>query len=388
MKKLICILILTHSVVQASAENLQLTPSSDTTILPADTLKDETADAIIQDVIETGKAPVKEKTEYISQLTKYGFKNLFNKYNYSPSLPYSAQVNPKAELYMQGYLQTHTAHLKKMKSWGLPYFNLIDNILSQYGLPRELKYLAVIESNLRTSATSWAGAGGPWQFMPNTARNYGLVVNSRFDERRDYQKSTHAAARYLLRLYKQMHDWLLVIAAYNGGPERVFSAMRKSGSRDFWILQYYLPEESRNHVKKFIATHYIMETQQAGDETASSRNAWLGVNPYEKREGITEKEREQSETQTISGKYNAAIIAKNLGMDIFEFNRYNPGIDNALSAQGQYDLVLPAEKMQLFLSVKYQILNECVQSILGDTNVPDNKMKYTPKKMKRKKKYS
>jgi membrane-bound lytic murein transglycosylase D len=387
MKHLICIFIATLSLLQSRAESNQLN-QSDTSILPKDTLKDETADAIIQDVIETGKTPAKEKTEYISQLTKYGFKNLFNKFNYSPSLPYSAQVNPHAELYMQGYLQSHSAQLKKMKSWGLPYFNLIDNILSQYGLPRELKYLAVIESNLSTAATSWAGAGGPWQFMPNTARNYGLVVNNRFDERRDYQKSTHAAARYLLNLYKQMHDWLLVIAAYNGGPERVYSAMRKSGSRDFWILQYYLPEESRNHVKKFIATHYIMETKEAGDETANNRNAWLGANPYEKREGITEKEREQSETQTISGKYNAAIIARNLSMETSEFNRYNPGLDNALAMRGQYELVLPSEKMQLFLSIKYQILNECVQSILGDTNVPNNKMKYTPKKIKKKNKYS
>ena len=116
-----------------------------------------------------------------------------------------------------------------MKGWGTPYFNLIDNIFAQYGLPKELKYLAVIESNLSTAATSWVGAGGPWQFMPYTARDYGLVVNAGYDERRDYFKSTHAAARYLLTLYKQMHDWLLVIAAYNGGPGRVYYAISKSG---------------------------------------------------------------------------------------------------------------------------------------------------------------
>ena len=73
-------------------------------------------------------------------------------------------------------------------------------------------------------------------------------------------KARNAAAKYLLSLYKDFNDWLLVIAAYNGGPERVYTAIKKSGSRNFWKLQYYLPEESRNHVKKFIATHYVMET--------------------------------------------------------------------------------------------------------------------------------
>src|SRR5690606_4422797 len=101
--------------------------------------------------------------------------------------------------------------------------------------------------------TSWAGASGPWQFMPSTARDFGLVVKPGQDDRRDYIKSTHAAAQYLLQLYRKMHDWLLVIAAYNGGPGRVYEAIKKSGSRNFWELQHYLPEESRNHVKKFIA---------------------------------------------------------------------------------------------------------------------------------------
>jgi membrane-bound lytic murein transglycosylase D len=149
-----------------------------------------------------------------------------------------------------------------MKTWGIPYFNLIDKIFAQYGLPGELKYLAVIESNLSTSATSWVGAGGPWQFMPYTARDYGLVVNSNYDERRDYIKSTHAAARYLLAtLYRQMHDWLLVIAAYNGGPGRVYEAMKKSGSRDFWSLQYYLPAGKPQPCKK-IHCHALCDGNQ------------------------------------------------------------------------------------------------------------------------------
>ena len=93
-------------------------------------------DSIISEVLKTKMPPQKEKVQYFSQVTKYGFKNLFAQYNYNPALPYSVQVNPNAESYMQDYLKAHSNHLIQMKGWGQPYFNLIDNILSQYGLPR------------------------------------------------------------------------------------------------------------------------------------------------------------------------------------------------------------------------------------------------------------
>ena len=300
---------------------------------------------------------------------------------------FSVQVNPNAESYMQDYLKLHSNNLIKMKGWGQPYFNLIDNILSQYGLPRELKYLAVIESNLSSGATSWIGAGGPWQFMPYTARDYGLVVNRDFDERRDYYKSTHAAARYLLTLYSQMHDWLLVIAAYNGGPGRVYSAIKKSGSRNFWSLQYYLPQESRNHVKKFIATHYIMEGTGGITTTPNLTgiNSGVGLNSYDTKPVLTEEELETAATQSITGKYNSLVITKNLSMDVVMFNRYNPDFDNMMSINGNYDLRLPADKMQLFLANKYVILNECVQILLGDNPVPSNQTNYPTQKTAKKK---
>lgn len=384
MKKTILILCC-FFYLQLNAQTVNETPVQPPAGIPAeqDSIDVVAEDAAIEDIIQSRKAPQQEKVQYLSQLTKYGFKNLFSKYSFNPALPYSSQVNPYAESYMQDYLRAHSTSLVKMKSWGLPYFSLIDNIFTQYGLPRELKYLAVIESNLNSGATSWVGAGGPWQFMPYTARDYGLVVTDTYDERRDYIKSTHAAARYLLNLYKQMHDWLLVIAAYNGGPGRVYDAMKKSGSRNFWALQYYLPEESRNHVKKFIATHYVMETNASlGSLNGSGLFAPTGStgSPYNNKPSLTQAEAEQAETQTISGKFNSVIIAKNLAMDIVQFNRYNPSFDNMLSANGQYDLTLPSDKMQLFLANKYQILNECVQMLLGDNNIPNSRTVYPQKK--------
>jgi membrane-bound lytic murein transglycosylase D len=273
-----------------------------------------------------------------------------------------------------------------MKGWGQPYFNLIENILVQYGLPKELKYIAVIESNLNAGATSPVGAGGPWQFMPYTAREFGLTVSSYADDRRDYYKSTHAAAKYLLTLYKQMHDWLLVMAAYNGGPGRVYNAMKKSGSKNFWSLQYYLPEESRTYVKRFIATHYVMEGG-AGITTAGantySENGTTGV---KQAANLTEAELEEVEMLPVTGKFNSLIIAKNLSMDIAAFNHYNPDFDAVLSSSGNYDLRLPPDKMQLFVANKYNILNECVQVLLGGAAVPPpvNKTVYPVKTQKKK----
>ena len=357
--------------------------TSDTTII-----NEAVEDELIEDVLKKRTPPPKEKVQYFSQVTKYGFKNLFAKYNYNPALPYSSQVNPNAESYMQDYLNAHSKSLLQMKSWGLPYFNLIDNILSQYGLPRELKYVAVIESNLKTGATSWVGAAGPWQFMPETARQYGLVVNAFIDERRDYVKSTHAAARYLLNSYKVYHDWLLVLASYNGGMGNVNKAMRNSGSKNFWSLQYYLPGESRNYVKKFIATHYVMEGN--GGVTTQATGGFDiggGANPYDIKRNLTEEEREFASTQSITGKFNSLIISKNLSMDIVSFNRYNPDFDNMMSINGNYDLRLPSDKMQLFLANKYVILNECVQLLLGDNPEPPPNQSTTypsPKKSKRK----
>ncbi len=383
MKKSLYILLLLIALVSTAnaAEFFQQDTLATDTLIKADEIfENETID----EIVKTKAPPAKDKVQYFSQVTKYGFKNLFTKYSYNPSLAYNSQINPQAVGFVQDYMAAHGKYLTKMKGWGQPYFTLIESILGQYGLPRELKYIAVIESNLSNAATSHVGAGGPWQFMPYTAREYGLVVNGYYDERRDYTKSTHAAARYLLTLYKQMRgDWLLAMAAYNGGPGRVYSAIKKSGSRNFWNLQYYLPAESRTYVKRFIATHYIMEGT-GGVTTSGSNNTepagvqidGPGANPFDIKPQLTDAELETAATQTVSGKYNSLIIAKNLAMDIVQFNHYNPQFDNMIAANGNYDLRLPADKMQLFAANKYVILNECVQVLLGDTEMQNNQTFY------------
>ena len=100
------------------------------------------------------------------------------------------RLNPKALSFVQDYMKENWDDLQSIRSWGKPYFNLIEHILTEYDLPKELKYLAVIESNLKSSAVSRVGAKGPRQLMPQTARDLGLTVNRNVDERKNYLKST------------------------------------------------------------------------------------------------------------------------------------------------------------------------------------------------------
>jgi membrane-bound lytic murein transglycosylase D len=168
-------------------------------------------------------------------------------------------VSRQGMQFTKSYIKKSKKNLAMIKGRSEVPFYIIDSIFSLYRLPNELRYLAVIESELKASALSRVGAMGPWQLMPETAHVLGLKTGTRHDERRNYYKSTRAAARYLKDLYAEFGDWLLVIAAYNGGPGPVNAAISRSGSRNFWKLQHYLPAESRQHVKRFIATAYYFE---------------------------------------------------------------------------------------------------------------------------------
>jgi membrane-bound lytic murein transglycosylase D len=178
--------------------------------------------------------------------------------NKTPSIP-EVPLHPSMESFVDDYAEINDELFEKLKLNKSNYFKTIDKIFLQYSIPVELKYLAVIESHLKTNAISRVGAVGVWQFMPRTAKTLGLKITSRYDERQHLWKSSVAAAKYLRDLHAYFGDWLLVIAAYNSGPLHVINAIKKSGSRSFWKIQYLLPKETRNHVKRFIATHYYFE---------------------------------------------------------------------------------------------------------------------------------
>ncbi len=163
---------------------------------------------------------------------------------------------------VRNYIELYTFRIKEKTEsiLGLSqyYFPIFEEIFDSYGLPLELKYLAVIESALNPNAVSRAGATGLWQFMYHTGKLYGLKVNSLVDYRRDPIAATHAAARHLKDLYKIYGDWSLVLAAYNCGMGNVNKARRRSGKDDFWSIYYYLPRETRGYVPAFIGAMYAM----------------------------------------------------------------------------------------------------------------------------------
>lgn len=169
-------------------------------------------------------------------------------------LPYNYIVRNFIDQYLNG----RWSPLSRVLALSKYYFPIIEEELMAAGLPLELRYLPIIESNLSIRATSRMGAVGLWQFMPATGKNLGLEINSLVDERCDVLKSTKAACRFLAYLYKVYGDWTLAIAAYNCGPGNVSRAIARAGSecRTYWDIYDYLPRETRGYVPKFIAAAY------------------------------------------------------------------------------------------------------------------------------------
>ncbi|HET7152725.1 MAG TPA: LysM peptidoglycan-binding domain-containing protein [Candidatus Kapabacteria bacterium] len=139
------------------------------------------------------------------------------------------------------------------------YFPMVSRIFKEEGVPDELKYLAVIESGLDPNIVSWAKAVGMWQFIQSTGSLYGLKINWWADERRDPEKATRAAAKYLRDRYNELHDWHCAIASYDCGQLRIIKSRLTVGdtNADFWAIRDYLPRETKNYVPLYIAAATI-----------------------------------------------------------------------------------------------------------------------------------
>lgn len=176
-------------------------------------------------------------------------------------LQFSKEVvdHPKVRHFLKYYSHTGKASFQILLVRSGKYMPMIAKVLNDEGLPEELGYLALLESQFIVNTTSRTGAVGLWQFVATTARQYGLRIDRWVDERRDPVKSTRAAAAYLKELHAYYGRWFLATAAYNAGPGNIDKALQQSGAKDFWSIKARakLSEETRNFVPKFVAISLI-----------------------------------------------------------------------------------------------------------------------------------
>ena len=137
------------------------------------------------------------------------------------------------------------------------YFPWVEGVLSRMGLPSDLKYVAVAESDLMAHVVSPAGAAGPWQLMPDTSVRFGITRSAAVDERYDFEKSATAAFQYLKRLHDLFHNWTLATAAYNCGETRLQTAIEKDKSDSYYSL--VLPRETERYVFRIMAIKEVLE---------------------------------------------------------------------------------------------------------------------------------
>ena len=249
--------------------------------------------------------------------------------------------------HVQKYISYNTdakrkEHFAKMLARSKKFFPIFEPILAKYGIPDEMKYLAVVESALNPFAISRAGASGPWQFMYSTALRYELNINKRVDERRDPYAACEAAAKYLKDMYNLYGDWQLAIASYNCGAGNVNKAIKKAGgSMNFWDIRPFLPAETRAYVPSFIAVVYTMK--YAGKYGISALNL----------------ERENTQRVTVRQKITVVDLENSLGIPRQVLIDENPSLLTTFIPP-DFTLNLPVSKISAYQQLQDSLYQKAI----------------------------
>lgn len=231
------------------------------------------------------------------------------------------------ELMTFTYMHTTSSLMLKRS---LRYFTQVVPILKERGIPEDLKYLMVIESNLDPKAVSVSGAAGLWQFTKATAKQYGLEVNDEVDERYNIEKETVAACKYLKEAYRKYGDWMTVAASYNagqGGISRRLQEQKESSAMDL-----YLPEETSRYMFRVLTAKLFMEhPERFGYDITGSE-----LYPY----------RKPAKVVTVTGPIPSLVeFAKNNGVSYDALKKANLWLrgDKLTNAGGKaYEIIIPA----------------------------------------------
>jgi membrane-bound lytic murein transglycosylase D len=223
------------------------------------------------------------------------------------------------------------------------YFPIFEHYLKKYNLPPELKYLSVVESGLNPRIISPAKAGGLWQFMPGTGRDFRLYQDTYVDERFDPYKSTEAACKYLKQLYNLFGDWELALASYNCGPGNVRRAIRRSGNRtNFWEIYNNLPRETRSYVPQFVALTYVLNY---ADDYQLRADSLEKIIPFD--------------TVQVSQYVNMEALAKHIDTPLEDLRHLNPHLKRNVVPQylKNYPIRIPSDRYEHFKSNRLAILD-------------------------------
>ncbi len=254
-----------------------------------------------------------------------------------PGIRFPVVMNEQVRSWIEFFTTRARRYFRRYLERAGRYIPLMKEIFRQEGLPEDLAYLSMIESGFSLHAKSWAGAVGPWQFMPSTARHSGLRVDRTIDERRDFILSTKAAARHLKYLFKRFGDWYLAIAAYNAGARRIERAIQRYSTTNYWELsQYdYLALETKLYVPKFLAALVIVHNP--------GKYGFTGV---ESQQPVT------FDTVQISGPASLFAISKVCGCSEQEIRDLNASfIRGIVPADGKkYEIRLPKGRAEQFVS--------------------------------------
>lgn len=264
--------------------------------------------------------------------------------------------HPDVALY-EGLYEKNLVKIQAQMNNSATSIYFINTQLQRYKLPPELMFVPLVESGYNLHAESSAGAVGPWQLMPKTAQQYGVISHEWYNGRKDLMASTRGALNYLIYLYNLFeHDWLLALAAYNAGEGTVKNAIaqNKAAGRqtDFWSLQ--LSEETRQYVPKILALVRLYRKGKLQVQVVHEKSRLMALHV---EDGI-----------------NLAWLARKLGIPTDELGYYNAGLENGIAPRGsRVMLLMPAEWGKL------------ARKILGSSNhiQPDPEVKTPQPSVKR-----